>query len=91
MPVALQGALRCADAAQADIVQRHLPEHIRLSRAEAGCLQFDVTPTDDPLVWAVSERFATRIAFDAHQRRVKASVWGQATAAIARSYTVTDI
>lgn len=91
MPVTLQGTLRCADAAQADIVLRHLPDHIRLSRAEAGCLQFDVTRSADPLVWTVSERFATRAAFDAHQIRVKASRWGQATADIARNYTVSDI
>jgi len=91
MPVALHGVLRCADAAQAEIVRRHLPEHIRLSRAESGCLQFDVTQDADPLVWTVSERFTTRDAFDAHQRRVKASAWGQATNGIMRSYEVTDI
>lgn len=91
MPVTLQGTLRCANAAQAELVLRHLPEHILLSRAEAGCLQFDVTRSADPLVWIVSERFTTRAAFDAHQARVKSSVWGQATADIARSYSVTDI
>lgn len=91
MPVVLHGVLRCADTAQAEIVRRHLPEHIRLSRAEAGCLHFDVTQDADPLVWTVSERFTTRAAFDAHQRRVKASAWGQATNGIMRSYEVTDI
>ncbi|MBR3371232.1 MAG: antibiotic biosynthesis monooxygenase [Rhodobacteraceae bacterium] len=90
MPVTLIGTLRCVDDAQAGIVRRHLPEHTRLTRAEAGCLQFDVTPTDDPLVWDVSERFATRAAFDAHQTRAKASAWGQATAGIPRSYTLTE-
>lgn len=91
MPVTLHGVLRCANAAQAEIVRQHLPEHIRLSRAEAGCLQFDVTQDSDPLVWTVSECFTTRAAFDAHQGRVKASRWGHATADITRSYTVTDI
>ncbi|MGP9791456.1 putative quinol monooxygenase [Roseinatronobacter sp. NSM] len=90
MPVLLQGNLHCADDAQAGIVRRHLRDHIRLTRAEAGCLQFDVTPTDDPHVWEVTERFATRAALDAHQTRAKSSPWGQATAGIPRNYTLTE-
>ncbi|MGO1560911.1 Arginase/agmatinase/formimionoglutamate hydrolase [Actinomycetales bacterium JB111] len=87
--VELNGRLMCRDRDEAAIVLRHLPTHIRLSRAEAGCLRFDVEPTDDPLVWTVSERFVDREAFDAHQARVRASDWGQATSAIAREYAVT--
>ena len=63
---------------------RRLPEHVRLTRAEPGCLSFEVTPTDDPLAWRVEERFTDRAAFDAHQRRTRASAWGAATAAIRR-------
>ena len=87
--VRLSGRLLCASTGEADAVRRHLPEHVRLTRAEPGCLSFEVTPTDDPLAWRVEERFTDRAAFDAHQRRTRASAWGAATAAIRRDYEVT--
>ena len=39
------------------------PEHIRLTRTRPGCLSFEVTQTDDPLVWRVDERFTDDAAF----------------------------
>lgn len=88
--VELTGRLVCEHDREAEIVLRHLPRHIELTRAEAGCLQFDVTQTGDPLVWTVSERFVDRAAFDAHQARVAASEWGRATAGIERNYQITQ-
>lgn len=87
--VRLSGRLICASADQAAIVRHHLPEHVRLTLAEPGCLSFSVRETGDPLVWQVEEHFASRPAFEAHQARTRASAWGQATAAIRRAYTVT--
>ncbi len=84
----LTGFLRCRDAADVAVVRRHLPEHIALTRAEPGCASFSVEQTDDPLVWAVAERFADRAAFAAHQERVAASEWGRVTAGIPREYEV---
>jgi len=89
--VHLTGQLRCASRHEADLVRRHLPEHLRLTRAEPGCLAFDVAPTDDPLVWRVEEAFADRAAFRAHQRRTRASAWWTATATIAREYRNTGL
>lgn len=86
--IRLTGRLICADADQAGIVRAHLPEHIRLTRAEPGCLSFDVTPTADPLVWQVAELFTDRAAFDAHQTRTRASDWWRATAAIPREFQI---
>ena len=86
----LSGRLICASHAQARAVMMALPDHIRLSRAEPGCLAFDVTPTSDPLIWQVDERFADRGAFDAHQARTAQSDWAAQTAGIARDYTVTE-
>ncbi|QJU52693.1 antibiotic biosynthesis monooxygenase [Herbiconiux sp. KACC 21604] len=86
--VLLTGKLVCRDAADAGIVAALLPEHIELTRAEPGCLSFEVTATDDPLVWAVEERFASEDAFAAHQARVGASSWGRNTAAVGRHYEV---
>jgi quinol monooxygenase YgiN len=67
-----------------------LPDHIRLTRDEPGCLSFEVTPSADPLIWQVEERFADRAAFDAHQARVVQSDWGAQTKGITRDYTVTE-
>lgn len=86
--VRLTGVLVCADSAQAAIVARELPEHVALTRAEAGCLSFEVTATHDPLVWRVAELFADAAAFAAHQERVGSSAWGRATAGIERRYSI---
>ena len=71
------------------IVRQYLPDHVRLSRAEAGCLSFDVSQTG-LLDWQVDEAFADRAAFDAHQARSHASDWFRATALITRSYKITE-
>ena len=86
--VELRGRLVCRTVDEAATVARELPRHIELTRAEPGCVQFDVERTDDPLVWSVSERFADREAFDAHQERVRASAWGLATVGIERDYVI---
>lgn len=86
--VSLRGLLVCADEDQWQIVVEHLPLHIALTRAEPGCLWFEVTPKDGSLVWEVSEGFRDRTAFRAHQDRVAGSAWGRATAGIERRYIV---
>ena len=85
----LVGKLICKDDEEAAIVATYLPEHIRLSRAEPGCLSFEV-PQIAPLIWEVRESFTDRAAFDAHQTRTKASEWFQKSAAIAREYQITE-
>ena len=68
-----------------------LPLHIELSRAETGCVGFDVTP--DPEVagrYNVSELFTDRESFDAHQARVKASAWGEISAGMRREYSIRE-
>jgi len=87
----LTGVLRCANDAEAARVRAALPEHVRLTRAEPGCLSFDVTPTDDPLVWEVAETFIDPAAFEAHQARAGASDWARETAGIERDYTITGM
>lgn len=69
-----------------------LPHHVRLTRAEPGCLSFEVTP--DPACpgrYRVAELFASRAAFEAHQARVAASDWGRISAGILRSYRVEEV
>lgn len=86
MSVTLTGRLICANDSEAALVRAHLPEHLRLTRAEPGCLRFDVTPID-PLTWQVDEEFTDRAAFDAHQTRTRASEWFRQTATIRRDFT----
>lgn len=81
----LTGRLVCADVAQMMVVMDHLPSHIAATRAEAGCLFFDVRQSDDPLIWTVEEAFADAAAFDAHQKR--SGHWAKASAEITRDYT----
>jgi quinol monooxygenase YgiN len=89
--IRVTGTLTCTTADDADIVARLLPEHIRLSRAEAGCLNFDVTVSDDPLVWVLDETFADRAAFDAHGVRTRGSAWFAATAHLSRDFRVAEV
>ena len=66
-----------------------LDDHIRLTRAEPGCLAFAVTPDPaDPERFEVAERFRDRAAFEAHRARGAASPWGAATRHLARHYRV---
>jgi len=78
----------CAQG-EAATVRDALPEHIRLTRAEASCLEFDVTETA-PGVFSVSERFTERAAFEAHQTRTRASAWWLATGHMTRDFTLTE-
>ncbi|MDO8882394.1 MAG: antibiotic biosynthesis monooxygenase [Pseudotabrizicola sp.] len=89
--IRLKGHLICMSQAEADVVRAHLPEHIRLSREEPGCLSFNVAQTDDPMIWDVQESFRTRADFDAHQTRTRASLWFDATRHILRDFRVEEL
>lgn len=87
--ITVTGTLTCATAEEADLVRTYLPDHIRLTREEPGCLSFNVYPTDDPLVWRLDESFSNRAAYDAHQTRTRASAWYKATAHLKRDFRIT--
>jgi quinol monooxygenase YgiN len=86
--IRLTGTLICSSEAERALVRQFLPEHIRLTRQEPGCLSFEVTQSADPLIWTVEECFTDQAAFDAHQTRTKASEWARQTAAIRRDYRI---
>jgi quinol monooxygenase YgiN len=86
--IALIGQLLCADEAEAALVRQYLPEHIRLSLAEPGCLSFEVTESDDPMIWDVRESFVDQAAFDLHQIRTQASLWYRMTQRIRREFRI---
>ncbi|MVA82063.1 antibiotic biosynthesis monooxygenase [Agrobacterium vitis] len=72
-----------------EAVEAALPIHIALTRAEPGCLSFNVEacPTISGR-FLVSEVFVDQASFDAHQQRTKTSNWFTVTQGIARDYTV---
>jgi len=69
-----------------------LPRHIHLTRTEAGCLKFEVAlDPDHPNRLRVDELFSSRAAFDAHQKRVAHSEWGELTDGLKRVYEIREI
>ncbi|WP_424982917.1 putative quinol monooxygenase [Maritalea sp. S77] len=68
-----------------------LPHHIELTRAEPGCLAFEVVQdAKRPERFLVSECFQDRAAFEAHQERAGASEWALVTKGIPRHYRITE-
>ncbi|NRP25143.1 hypothetical protein XMM379_001835 [Aliiroseovarius sp. xm-m-379] len=89
--ISLTGYMDVPEDRQAAVTAA-LPAHIALTRAEPGCLAFDVTENDDiPGRFNVTERFASRADFEAHQQRMRASQWAEITAGIPRHYQITEI
>lgn len=71
------------------MVQDALPDHIRLTRAEPGCIIFEVKQSSADLNrFHVYEEFTDRDAFDAHQVRTRNSYWAQVTESAERHYTL---
>lgn len=89
--IAVTGRLICSDTAQMMTALSLLPEHVELSRAEAGCLRFDIWQDDDPLIWHLSEVFADADAFAAHQARTAASDWGRQSGEIERDFQKREV
>lgn len=72
-----------------EAINTALPEHIRLTRQEAGCISFEVTPdTKHPNRFYVSEVFDSKEAFDAHQARTETSNWAKIAKDIPRHYQI---
>lgn len=91
MPVTLNGFLVCRTLEEADRVSKLLPEHIRMTRAEIGCVRFEVWRSQaDPVRFAVREIFTSRETFQAHQDRTRDSLWWASTQHIPRDFRVTE-
>ena len=86
--IRLSGTLTCPPERR-QAVRAALPRHIELSRAEPGCLTFEVHETH-PGTFAVSETFTDRAAFDAHQSRTRDSDWAQITQGLPRAYSLAE-
>lgn len=89
--VRLRGKLVCMSEAERQAVLTHRAEHIRLTRAEPGCITFDIDDSDDPMVFEVMESFRDRPAFEAHQTRTRQSLWFEATRHILRDFMIEEV
>ena len=89
--IRLVGRLICEDAAEAELVRRLLPDHIRLTREEDGCLQFDVEELPGTTIWEVRERFDGKPAFERHQERTRDSEWGRRTGHLRREFEIDEV
>ncbi len=91
MPVSVTGTLT-ATGTDIETARRLIPDHVARSRAEPGCLRFNLTEdADQPGLWRLDELFADRAGFEAHQRRTRASLWGQESGAMVRDFTILDV
>lgn len=88
--IRLTGTLTCPTPDDLVIVQTYLPDHIRLSRAEPGCISFTVTQSADPLIWLLDETYTDKAAFEAHQTRNRASVWWAQSQGLLRDFQLSD-
>jgi autoinducer 2-degrading protein len=70
-------------------VRKELPNHIRLTLQEEGCLVFNVFPDEkNTSCFSVYEEFSDGQSFEAHQQRVRDSRWGQVTSNAERHYQI---
>lgn len=87
--VVLQGYISVSSD-RIEAVKAALPEHIALTRAEAGCITFEVVQSETIQGrFIVSEVFVDQASFDVHQVRAKNSSWFKVTQGIPREYTIT--
>ena len=72
-------------------IKNELVIHARLTLAESGCLNFNVTPDAENMSrFNVYEEFVDQAAFEHHQARVKSSKWGEITHHVERHYQVSE-
>ncbi|MFT2111262.1 putative quinol monooxygenase [Marinomonas sp. 2405UD68-3] len=72
-----------------DRIKAELATHIQLTKAEVGCLKFEVLPDlEKPNQFNVYEEFVSQADFDNHQERVKNSKWGRVTTGVERHYSI---
>lgn len=75
-----------------DLVAAALEVHKKLTRAEPGCLKFNVRPDKELLGrYSIYEKFASQDAFDAHLARVQASDWGRISINVEHHFEIKEV
>ncbi|MCR9632218.1 antibiotic biosynthesis monooxygenase [Vibrio antiquarius] len=74
-----------------ELVKNELVNHKRLTLEEIGCITFSVIQnSENALRFDVYEEFTDKVAFEQHQKRVKASHWGKVTVNVERHYEILE-
>ena len=70
-------------------VEKHLDSHIKTTRDEPGCIEFNVEQREEnPCIFDVYEEFEDSNSFIAHQERIKNSLWAEVTKNVERVYRI---
>lgn len=78
-------------AAQLELLKIAMKEHIQLTLAEPGCLEFSLTADDnDPCRFSLYEEFVDKAAFDYHLERTRESRWHKASKNIERHFNIIE-
>ena len=88
--IILTGCLKVVSG-ELNAIRAELPDHISQTRAEPGCLMFEVI--EDPNKsgrFHVHEEFVDRSAFERHQQRTAHSRWATVTANATRKYVIAE-
>jgi len=86
--VTLKGFILVPES-ELELVKNELVNHKRLTREETGCITFSVIQnSENALRFDVYEEFTDKVAFEQHQKRVKASHWGKVTVNVERHYEI---
>jgi quinol monooxygenase YgiN len=77
--------------AHLETVRRELPGHIEATRAEAGCVVFEVEEVaGHPGRFSVYEEFVSRAAFELHRQRAANSPWAEVATHATCNYSITE-
>ncbi len=87
----LQGYIVVPDE-DLDEILNELPIHIKLTREENGCTNFQVDQSPSAVRrFDVYEEFIDQDSFETHQERVSGSRWGMITKNVSRHYKVETV
>ncbi|MDF1645238.1 MAG: antibiotic biosynthesis monooxygenase [Pseudomonadales bacterium] len=88
--ITLQGYIIVPDS-DIELVKQELPNHIKRTKNEKGCLLFEVTQDLNHINrFSVYEQFVDQASFAFHQKRVANSAWGKVTVNVERHYEITE-
>ena len=86
--VYLAGHMRVPESERSAVLAA-LSNHVALSRAEVGCLRFDVTQDEtQPSKFHVLEVFASQQSFEVHKERSRESPWAAASKNCPSDYVI---
>ncbi len=88
--VILKGYIKVPEADMLTVMSA-LETHKMLTLQESGCLVFEVKQSEEnPHIFDVYEEFVDKASFEAHQKRVKSSFWGEVTSHVERHYQIIE-